>query len=167
VKSGKIREGCTADNAAGTLVGHAQDDPATAFVRQGGAVLEELLEVKVLLGFLKLQVLAFRHSHPLLEFAQQGTRVDILAQSREIQRRERASGDCRENGDYGVCVAWIVLPAEGVRLLRDDSGIQRRLQQRWSESRRDGRAVARDVNPGRVAQHQAKARYGRQGMVCV
>jgi hypothetical protein len=58
--AGKIREGCTAHNAAGTLVGHAQDDPATAFVRQGGAVLQELLEVEVLLGFLKLQGLACR-----------------------------------------------------------------------------------------------------------
>jgi hypothetical protein len=57
--AGKIREGCTADNAARTLVGDAEHDPAAALVCQGGTVLQELLEVEVLFGFLKLQVLPF------------------------------------------------------------------------------------------------------------
>ncbi len=61
----RLVEGQAADNLARAAVGYAQDYATTALVRQGHANLAEFFEIKTMLRFFELEVLALLGVHPL------------------------------------------------------------------------------------------------------
>ena len=99
LRASRLGECRSADDPARTPVGHAENNRAAAFVGQGHALLDQLVEVIVLLRLLELEVGAFGFGQPVLELfvgGRHGIRLDSLPRP--------SSTVCAASGNVAVFV---------------------------------------------------------------
>jgi len=63
-------KGSASDDPARPPIRNTEDHPASAFIGEGDAVLDQILELEAVLGLLELEVLVLRLGHPAAKVVQ-------------------------------------------------------------------------------------------------